>query len=344
MTDAGILHTRTRKFAKVPAALIHDTRITPGAVRLYGHMHWRYGSNQKNFEGRSSMATYLGVSEKTISKWIRELEAHAWIVVVERDYNPATGKYRTPFYHVFEVRRDAHRFRSQYSAAEGECLRELPEVAPRKSRDGVGGKPSHKREKRTEGTQVPRGTQVPGYEGTQVPAIQNQLYLDSLSFIGERQLFPIFFTSGMTYTDGMAVDPLQFPIVVNAIFYAYLDVLKEVGREPAAMHEWLWQHHRDDAKELARARISPGQVQAYVRHKYSGTDQAYWSQIDNALPLKNVVNGIKGFLARRRTPPESSSAAPRAAASASAPEPETPPEVQSQFLKVFQTAGAAHAS
>ncbi len=73
--EDGQLHQRSRNYGKVPHAIMHDLKLTDGAVRLYAHMHWRYGSNHQNFEGRRSMAQMLGVSERTISNRTRELEA-----------------------------------------------------------------------------------------------------------------------------------------------------------------------------------------------------------------------------------------------------------------------------
>jgi hypothetical protein len=144
MSDSGTLHSKARTFAKVPSRMIHDTRISAGAVRCYAHMHWRYGSNHQNWEGRRSVAEHLGISERTVSTWIRELEAHAWIVVVERDYNEKSGNYTTPYYHVFESPREAHLFRKTYQAKEGERVRSLPKPEERKSRKGVGGRPTHR--------------------------------------------------------------------------------------------------------------------------------------------------------------------------------------------------------
>lgn len=185
-TEDGQLHQRSRNYGKVPHAIMHDLKLTDGAVRLYAHMHWRYGSNHQNFEGRRSMAQMLGVSERTIGNRIRELESAGWVVVIERDFDEKSGKYRTPFYHVFETRKAARQFRAEYQKVGGERLRPrtaLDEKDQRKPRTGKGGKPSHKVETTTIGTQVPQvvegktiGTQVPQYGGTQVPPIQEQVY------------------------------------------------------------------------------------------------------------------------------------------------------------------------
>lgn len=142
MEEQGQLHTSRRTFGKTPEQLMHDMDITDGAVRLYAHMHWRYGSNKQNFEGQKSMAEMMGVTETTISNRIRELEANDWVLVIERGINKGTGAFQTPFYHVFEQQRDCREFRRECTLAEGETLRLKPKKSrKRKARKGVGGNP-----------------------------------------------------------------------------------------------------------------------------------------------------------------------------------------------------------
>lgn len=263
MTDAGKLHRRSRRFSKVPAALTHDTRISDGAVRLYAHMHWRYGSNCQNFEGRRRMAEYLGVSEKTIGKRVRELEAAGWVIVVERDYNPKTGHYQTPFYHVFELRKEALRFRESYQPKDGEQLRPLPTAPKRKSRAGIGGRPVNSTEiASTGGTQVPPvtiGTQVPPAMGTQVPTIKKKtdsVYLEAgndaaaAALTPEEQrptiyalyeqniglLTPLIADSlkdaAATYPEVWIEDAIKEAVKYNARSWAYIDkILKRWERD-----------------------------------------------------------------------------------------------------------------
>lgn len=141
--DVGVLHARPDTFGKSPAPLIHNTKITDGACRLYAHMHWRYGQNKKLFEGRASMAEMLGVTPTTVSHRIQELEAADWIVVIERRKDD--GIYRTPIYHVFETQADCRAFRKQYQPKVGEQMRDKPKaVRARKSRKSAGGSPTHK--------------------------------------------------------------------------------------------------------------------------------------------------------------------------------------------------------
>lgn len=144
MTDAGELHKEKRSFARVPSAMIHDSRISSGALRCYAHMHWRYGQNHLNFEGRKSIATYLGVSETMVTRYLKELEAYGWIVVVIREPDQKTGQRKTPYYHVFEKRKASDIFRKEYACKPGETLRSKSKIEHRKLRSGKGGRPTHK--------------------------------------------------------------------------------------------------------------------------------------------------------------------------------------------------------
>lgn len=152
-TDQGKLHD-SPQFGRVPEKLMHDVNLTDGAVRLFAHMVWRYGSNHKNFEGRSSMASYLGVSPTTITKRIQELEATDWIVTIEREVSSKTGNYQTPFYHVFLSQAQARKFRTDFKVQTGETMRAKPVITTRKSRKGVGGKPAHRVNSSSQGIHV----------------------------------------------------------------------------------------------------------------------------------------------------------------------------------------------
>lgn len=116
-----------------------------------------------------------------------------------------------------------------------------------------------------------------------------------------RKQYPVFYTVGMKYKDGLSIDPLQFIMDVNAIFYAYLDTLKDVGREKAAMYDYLWQEHREDCKNLALARVTPDDVRDYIKSRYDPTIKTnqFWISQDEGMPLKNVVKGIAAFIARK---------------------------------------------
>lgn len=150
MTDKVILHI-SETFGKVPEPLMHNPAITDGAMRLYAHMHWRAGQSGMSKEGIESMARYLDVTDKTISNRIDELEAHDWVVSVERNPGGETGNFRTRIYHVFEKQQECCEFRLTYKTKDDERIIPKPEVSARKSRKGVGGNPRikelHERQK-----------------------------------------------------------------------------------------------------------------------------------------------------------------------------------------------------
>ncbi len=311
--DDGKLHAANQGWAIVPAALMHDKTITDGAVRLYAHMHWRYGSKHDNHEGAQSMADELGVSEKTIRNRIRELEARDWIVTIDRGIDAKTGNYQTPFYHVFELQADCVKFRAEYVQVGNERISPKPsmeDIDKRKVRKGVGGNPKLKNAdqrnsssgglrnsssgdgRNSSSDNLPVFSFVPKPLPIEEPVKQDEPI---------RKQYPIFYTVGMKYKDGKAIDPLQFIMDVNAIFYAYLDALKAVGREKAAMYDYLWQEHREDCKNLALARVTPDDVTEYIKSRYDATvkTNAFWINQDEGMPLKNVVKGIASFIARK---------------------------------------------
>lgn len=141
MSDSGVLHTRSKTYGKMPAALMHDLTITDGAKITYSHMHWRFSQSGQNFESQSSVAKYLGVSEAAISKRIKELESKDWLVVIEREKDPKSKKHLPPIYHVFEHQGQCRQFRARYTCLEGETIRAKDtEARERKSRAGAGRK------------------------------------------------------------------------------------------------------------------------------------------------------------------------------------------------------------
>jgi DNA-binding MarR family transcriptional regulator len=143
MTDQGYLHQRSDRFGKVPAEVMHDLSLTDGAVRLYAHMHWRYGANCDNHEGRSSMAEYLGVSSTTITHRVTELVRADWVIVVP-NYN---DQGRTAnIYHVFELQEDCRRWRIDNNLPKPKA----PAKRTKKSRKGQGGKPAHRLSEETQ--------------------------------------------------------------------------------------------------------------------------------------------------------------------------------------------------
>lgn len=155
ITDEQVfIHHKSSNYAKVPYELITDLRLSDGAIRQYAYMHWRYGSNKDNHEGRAGIAESMGVSQTTVTKRIRELAATGWVVVVERR-NPETKEQATNCYHVFEVVEDAREFRASYEPEAHEIIQSRPEIKVRKSRKGIGGKPSHKADETQVNTDTP---------------------------------------------------------------------------------------------------------------------------------------------------------------------------------------------
>jgi hypothetical protein len=143
MSEQGTVHKPAPKNSTIPVKLLHDPQAKDGTIRLYAHMYWRYGQNKRNFEGQKSMAGYLRVTPATIGKRAKELEFLDWLVVVEKDYNPTTGNYTTPHYHLFLSQSDCRKFRDEYVPQDGEHIRPKPsadEVELRKSRKGAGRK------------------------------------------------------------------------------------------------------------------------------------------------------------------------------------------------------------
>ena len=322
MSDSGELHTRSRDFAKIPAALLHDKRISPGAVRLYGHMHWRYGSNHKNWEGRQSMATYLGVSMTTISKWVKELEAYSWVVVVERDYNEKTGNYQTPFYHVFETKRSASQFRRNYKPVETEKLRPLPRVKARKSRAGIGGKPSHRTPEKAD----PVNSSLHGENGVHPVnsslrgAVNSSLRkpeaVDLDSKRVERPRFTLALYQGQdTYADGHFIDTLKpdFIDACNALFWSWLDALDAAGRKPDTTPRDLWAKYKDAIKALAMNRRTPEQVAAFVAYVYApNSPDDFWRKNLNPVNPAAISNTLAAWLQQeaQRAAPETAFVSP----------------------------------
>lgn len=149
--ELGFVHRKSSDFGKVPSALFLDKSISHGAVRLYTYLHWRYGSNHQAFPNVETMASTLGVSERTINKWARELEAANWILVVFRT-NKA-GQRISNKYHVFEVQAECEEWRKRLKVD----ARKKPDE--RQERTGIGGKPTHKTE--SEDSNEAIGTQVP---------------------------------------------------------------------------------------------------------------------------------------------------------------------------------------
>jgi len=132
----GALHAHGETFGKVFDSLMHNLTLTDGAIRLYAHMHWRYGSNHRNFEGQKNMAEMLGVNDRTIRIRLSELETCGWVVSVPR-YGK-DGSRLSNFYHVFESTAEGLQWRN------GQNIQPREIVDTRKARKGIGGLPTHR--------------------------------------------------------------------------------------------------------------------------------------------------------------------------------------------------------
>jgi hypothetical protein len=131
--DTGQVHTRGETYGKVFDALMHDPDVSDGAVRLYAHMHWRYGRTRNMFQGRAGMGEQLYVDKKTIDRRIAELASKDWIVVIWRKSEDRT--YTTNKDHVFESPADAKEFRREYKPEPGETVAPKPKASRVKRRE-----------------------------------------------------------------------------------------------------------------------------------------------------------------------------------------------------------------
>lgn len=173
-TEEFVYH-RSPNYGKVPETLLHDKTASDGAIRLYAHIQWRAGRAHKSFESQETMAARMGVTEKTIKKRLAELEQRDWVVTQAHNYNPKTKKRATNIYHIFEVQTDCKQFREDHKS-NGITPKSM-KIEPRKSRKGIGGKPTHNPNSSTGSSDVngtdtnaeATGTQVRMDRGTQVP-------------------------------------------------------------------------------------------------------------------------------------------------------------------------------
>lgn len=81
----------TQPFGQVPAALIMDTELTPGARLLCAYL-WTYANPQTDgfvWPSQGRMKKHLGVSRRSILRWLDELQARGWITRQKRlDLDP----------------------------------------------------------------------------------------------------------------------------------------------------------------------------------------------------------------------------------------------------------------
>lgn len=82
----------------VPAELICDPKIKDGAIRLYAFLATRCynaGKDDRNVLTRKEIATYLEISESTVTNRVRELVERDWILVWEVGRSNAYMTYKT---------------------------------------------------------------------------------------------------------------------------------------------------------------------------------------------------------------------------------------------------------
>lgn len=83
MTDAPHVEVVYR-FAQIPEALVYDTRLPDGAVRLYAALH-RHGSDPTNcYPSYQRLGALIGKSPRSIPKLVDQLATLGWIEVVHR--------------------------------------------------------------------------------------------------------------------------------------------------------------------------------------------------------------------------------------------------------------------
>lgn len=86
------------KFAMVPRWIIRDPTLSHGAVRLYSVlMTYADNTNRAAFPSRKTIATDMGVSDRSITRFIKELEDRK-ILTVERRRNRRTGNFYANHY------------------------------------------------------------------------------------------------------------------------------------------------------------------------------------------------------------------------------------------------------
>lgn len=242
------------------------------------------------------MGEILGVSEKTISNRVKELEARDWVIVIERNVNANTGNYQSNFYHVFERQKDAREFRAGYKPLAGERLRAKPAASrKRKSRKGVGGNPTLPRQ--NSGSDGDQRNSSSDHRPNSSSDNTDSVDPESLYNAPARKQFKVFIPENLA----LKVDVLTFPAAVNAIFYAYFDVLADprINRVPAVMMDVLWEQLREDAMGIASRGFTPEQVTAFVLDAYTAPGQDFWKNIDAAMPLKTVAKNLPGYVTRK---------------------------------------------
>lgn len=86
------------RFAQVPLELLSDPRVCDGAVRLWAILSGAYAdySTGEAFPSRNTLADFLGVSVRTVVRYITQLEQSGWVEVTRR--RAANGDWTSNLY------------------------------------------------------------------------------------------------------------------------------------------------------------------------------------------------------------------------------------------------------
>lgn len=87
------------RFAPIPEDLLYDTALTPLAVRIYGAL-MRHGLDPSScYPSHARLGQLVGVSERSVQRPVKDLEAAGWISKVRRKND--RGERMTDAYHVY---------------------------------------------------------------------------------------------------------------------------------------------------------------------------------------------------------------------------------------------------
>jgi len=305
--EAGKTHSTKATFGKVFVDIMHNLNITDGAVRLYSHMHWRYGANQDNHEGQESMAKILGVTRKTIRSRIDELEAHDWVMTIYQKHDQKKTWQRC-FYHVFESQDECRTFRQEYKPITGETVEDKPEIKARKSRKGAGNKApinnrvnSASHDSRVNSTS--HGT-VNSSSQDLDSVIQTQKEKDSApTAAGDSTQIPKSEDTAPikepvpTTPDDNTITHRQKTDLIKAWWEALPESNRPIRPKPPAVYQI--KAYIEDAEEAIRRGITPDKMVYYVKGvTYQGQ---YWHT--RVLRFTKACEDASGWLAKHYRPP-----------------------------------------
>lgn len=276
MIESGRLHRTTPKFGKSPIEMLRDKSISDGAARQYAYMHWRYGKNKSNFEGRESIAEALGVSKVTVTNRTMELEQADWLVVI-RKYNERTKTTRN-VYHLFEDQKDCIAWREKFHIEKPKPKAKKT----RKTRAGKGGKPTHAEQTKVNSSLPPKvnsslhrevNSSLPNLDSSDPDTSEPTQKQKSIALSAPQK--PVF-----QYDDPIGPPPPPKPADIVDAWYDGM---------PAAPTTRKYPRNVACAKRILDAGYLPEHVKAFVEARYTET---YWQgkhlkleTVENDLPL-----------------------------------------------------------